>query len=121
MAAESCRFGRAQPCVAGARALRERGLARLWSEGVADPGSPDGGDDAAAARLETELRYGIGVGAGVATPHAGFAYAEGGDRQYHLGTRLKLGPNLALNFQAQRNENKTQPERGVRLDLRLRW
>ena len=99
----------------------ESGLPRLWSEGVADPGSLDGGDDAAAARLETELGYGIGVGAGVATPHAGFAYAEGGDRQYHLGTRLKLGPNLTLDLQAQRNDNSTHPEHGAKIDLRMEW
>ena len=102
----------------------DSGLSRLWNEGVARRRTADGnGDDAAPARLEAELGYGIGFwnGAGVATPHAGFAYAEGGDRQYHLGTRLKLGPDLTLDLQAQRTENSTRPEHGVRLELRIRW
>ncbi len=102
------------------------GLSRLWEEGVAGRGSSssdDGGDDAGAARLETELGYGIGFwsGAGVATPYAGFGYEENGGRRYRLGTRFELGPRLAVGLEAERKEGAIHPEHGVKLDLRIRW
>ncbi len=97
----------------------ESGLSRLWNEGVAGRGSPDGG--AGAARLEAELGYGFRDGAGVATPYAGFGYEEDGDRRYRLGMRFELGPRFAVGLEAERKEGAIRPEHGVRFDLRLRW
>ena len=95
----------------------ESGLGRLWDEGV--PGRPaNGGGE---ARLEAELGYGLPAlgGAGVTTPYAGFGYD--GARSYRLGTRMNLGPNLALGIEAERKETAANPEHAVRLELRIRW
>ena len=102
----------------------ESGLGRLWDGGVAGRASSlDEGGDAGTARLEAELGYGFGVwaGAGVATPYGGFGYEEGGDRRYRLGTRLELGPDLAVGLEVEREEGAADPDHGVKLNLRIRW
>ena len=104
----------------------ESGMSRLWEEGVAGLGrrssSPDGGG-AASARVEAALGYGVGFwdGAGVATPHAGVGFEEGGARRYLLGTRFEFGPRLAVGLEAERKEGDAAPDHGVKLGIRIRW
>ena len=102
----------------------ESGVGRLWDEGVAGPGSSGG--DAARARVETELGYGLGVRwgeAGVLTPYGGFGHEQGEARRYRLGARLELGPSLEAGLEAGRREGAADldSEHDVKLNLRLKW
>ena len=98
----------------------ESGLARLWDEGMTGRAST-GDADADAVRLEVELGYGFREGSRMMTPCAGFGYEEGGARLWRLGTRFAFRPGLALDVEAERKEGSGDDERGVRLELRVRW
>ena len=97
------------------------GLARLWDEGMAGRRASSDAAGAGTARLEAELGYGFGVWEGTGTPHAGFGYEGSGARRWRPGTRFAVGPDLAVSLQAKRKEGPAAPERGARLELRLRW
>ena len=73
-----------------------------------------------AARLETELGYGLPAlgGHGTATPYAGFGLAQGGERAMRAGVRLGLGAGFDLDIEAERNAADTG--HGIGLDLRIR-
>ena len=96
----------------------ESGLARLWDEGMTGRASSG---DADAVRLEVELGYGFREGSRMMTPRAGFGYEEGGARLWRLGTRFAFRPGLAPDVEAERKEGSGDDERGVRLELRVRW
>ena len=102
------------------------GLSRLWEGGVAGSGAGATGAGATgaspAARLDTEMGYGLAAFAGVLTPYGGLALSEGGPRGYRLGTRFLLGPAFELGLEGERRESRTdRAEHGLMLRGRVRW
>ena len=111
------------------------GLARLWEHGVAEPGAGATGATATgatgtgtsngespAARLDTEMGYGVAAFAGVLTPYGGLALSEGGTRGYRLGARFRLGPAFEMGLEGERRESRTErADHGLMLRARMRW
>ena len=111
------------------------GLSRLWEHGVAGSGAgatgtaatgtgtPNG--ESPAARLDTEMGYGLAAFAGVLTPYGGLALSEGGTRGYRLGARFLLGPAFELSLEGERRERREsrtdRAEHGLMLRGRIRW
>ena len=83
----------------------------------------DGGEPPA-ARLDTELGYGLLLSGGLTgTPYVGLGLGEA--RDYRLGWRLTSGrwPSFSLGVQAARREaaNHHAPEHRIGLEAGLRW
>ena len=111
------------------------GLARLWEHGVTGSGAGATGtaatgatgtgtsnDESPAARLDTEMGYGLAAFAGVLTPYGGLALSEGGARGYRLGARFRLGPALELGLEGERRESRTErTDHGLMLRGQVRW
>ena len=110
------------------------GLARLWEDGVAGrgagatvtaatgTGTDTSSGNSPAARLDTEMGYGLPAFAGVLTPYGGLSLSEGGTRGYRLGARFQLGPALELGLEGERRENGTdRAEHGLMLRGRMHW
>ena len=108
------------------------GLARLWEHGVAEPGAGTtatgatgtgtSNGESPAARLDTEMGYGVAAFAGVLTPYGGLALSEGGTRGYRLGARFRLGPAFEMGLEGERRESRTErAEHGLMLRARMRW
>ena len=108
------------------------GLSRLWEHGVAGSGAGATGTAATgtgtsngaspAARLDTEMGYGLAAFAGVLTPYGGLALSEGGARGYRLGARFLLGPAFELGLEGERRESRTESAgHGLMLRGRVRW
>ncbi len=102
------------------------GLSRLWEHGVAGSGAGATGAGTTgaspAARLDTEMGYGLAAFAGVLTPYGGLTLSEGGTRGYRLGARFLLGPAFELGLEGDRRENGTdRAEHGLMLRGRIRW
>ena len=104
------------------------GLSRLWEGGVAGSGAtgttgasaPNG--ESPAARLDTEMGYGLAAFAGVLTPYGGLDLSEGGARGYRLGARFLFGPACELGLEGERRESRTErAEHGLMLRGRVRW
>ena len=79
----------------------------------------------AAARLETDLAYGIGVPGvrGIVTPYAGLSLAEGSSRTYRAGTRWNVAPGAVLGLEATRQDgaNGTPGTNTIAFRTELRW
>ena len=103
------------------------GLARLWEDGVAGSGAAGAAastsnDPSPAARLDTEMGYGLAALAGTLTPYGGFALSEGGAHGYRMGARYLLGPALELGVEGERREGRSErAEHGLMLRGRMRW
>ena len=102
------------------------GLSRLWEGGVAGSGAGATGAGTTgaspAARLDTEMGYGLAAFAGVLTPYGGLGLSEGGTRGYRLGARFLLGPAFELDLEGERRESRTErPGYGLMLRGRVRW
>ena len=103
------------------------GLARLWEDGVAGSGAAGAAastsnDPSPAARLDTEMGYGLAAFAGTLTPYGGFALSEGGAHGYRMGARYLLGPALELGVEGERREGRSErAEHGLMLRGRMRW
>ena len=108
------------------------GLSRLWEGGVAGSGAGATGTAATgtgtsngaspAARLDTEMGYGLAAFAGVLTPYGGLGLSEGGTRGYRLGARFLLGPAFELDLEGERRESRTERAGyGLMLRGRVRW
>ena len=105
-----------------------RGLARLWEHSAAGSGATGttgasaSNDASPAARLDTEMGYGLAAFAGVLTPYGGLALSEGGARGYRLGARFLLGPAFELGLEGERRESRTdRAGHGLMLHGRVRW
>ena len=104
------------------------GLSRLWEDSVAGSGATGTTGASAsngaspAARLDTEMGYGLAAFAGVLTPYGGLALSEGGTRGYRLGARFLLGPAFELGLEGERRESRTdRAGHGLMLRGRMRW
>ena len=100
------------------------GLARLWEDGVSTTGAAasTSNDPSPAARLDTEMGYGLSAFAGTLTPYGGFALSEGGAHGYRMGARYLLGPALELGVEGERREGRSErAEHGLMLRGRMRW
>ena len=110
------------------------GLAPLWEDGLAGrgagatvtaatgTGTDTSSGNSPAARLDTEMGYGLPAFAGVLTPYGGLSLSEGGTRGYRLGARFQLGPALELGLEGERRENGTdRAEHGLMLRGRMHW
>ena len=102
------------------------GLSRLWEGGVAGSGAGATGAGTTgaspAARLDTEMGYGLAAFAGVLTPYGGLGLSEGGTRGYRLGARFLLGPAFELSLEGERRESRTERAGyGLMLRGRVRW
>ena len=85
-------------------------------------GTGTSNSESPAARLDTEMGYGLAAFARVLTPYGGFALSEGGTRGYRLGARFLLGPAFDLGLEGDRRENGTdRAEHGLMLRGRIRW
>ena len=101
-------------------------LARLWEDGVAGSGAGATGAGTTgaspAARLDTEMGFGLAAFAGVLTPYGGLELSEGGTRGYRLGARFLLGPAFELGLEGERRESRPErAEHGLMLRGRVRW
>ena len=101
------------------------GAARLWEEGLREPGSTDSGGGSS-MRLDAESGYGMaapGSGGGLLTPYAGLGLAAGGEeRTYRLGARLTHGTASRLGLEGSRRENGAgAPDHALTLEWRMRW
>ena len=100
----------------------DAGTFALWRDGV--PGRP--GDEAGVAdagAVDARLGYGFASrSAGLLTPFAEMGLSEGDSRRVRLGTRFEAGRDLAVELSGERRESGgAPPDRGVRLDVRLRF
>ena len=75
-----------------------------------------------AARLDTEMGYGLAAFAGVLTPYGGLGLSEGGARGYRLEARFLHGPAFELDLEGERRESRTERAgHGLMLRGRVRW
>ena len=81
----------------------DSGSERLWTQGVA--GAPAVADETPAARLSTEVGYGLAAagGAALVTPYGGLDWAAG-TRSYRVGGRLAVGGRFDLELEGRRIE-----------------
>ena len=81
----------------------DSGSERLWTQGVA--GAPATADETPAARLSTEVGYGLAAAGGAAllTPYGGLDWAAG-TRSYRVGGRLAVGGRFDLELEGRRIE-----------------
>ena len=104
----------------------QSGLDGLWARqtmaGVAQQGgpSPPGG------QLTAEVGYGVtAFDTGLLTPYVGTGLAEGADRRYRVGTRLRVtGPGatgLTLNLEGTRQEPAGQQPVNQGLRFQVTW
>ena len=91
---------------------------RLWSEGVAAAAEAS----EPAARLSTELGYGLALGGGpLVTPYGGLDLS-GGERSYRLGSRLTIAGGFDLELQGTRREAAAaEPVYELELSGTLSW
>ena len=91
---------------------------RLWSEGVAAAAEAS----EPAARLSTELGYGLAAGgAAVVTPYGGLDLS-GGERSYRLGSRLTIAGGFDLELEGRRQETGSgDPSYEITLSGTVSW
>ena len=93
------------------------GTERLWNDGLR------AGVDTATrrGRVNAELGYGLGVfgGRGLLTPNVGTSLMNGEGQDWRLGARLRLGPDLELEFDTTYRESG-DGDAGLGIGLRLR-
>ena len=98
------------------------GVHQLWQNGISGGASPA---DQAAARLNTEIGYGLGVapGMGVVTPYAGLGLAGEGAQWWRMGARWQLVPAASVSVEGSLYEaaNDDGPAHGLMLRGALRW
>ena len=74
--------------------------------------------------INSELGYGFSIfqGDGLITPISGFDVSTNQAHEYHIGTRLVLGPNTNFELSGvQRKNNIGNKSTAVRLDARMIW
>ena len=97
---------------------------RLWGLGDARGLAANDGFEPA-GRLDAEAGWGLGAfgGRGLATPFAGLALSEAGERTWRTGVRWTLGPDTAFGVEGRLREagNDNAGEHGVLFKFTSRW
>ena len=99
------------------------GAERLWGLGDARGLAANDGFEPA-GRLDAEAGWGLGAfgGRGLATPFAGLALSEAGERTWRTGVRWTFGPDTAFGVEGRLreavNDNAGEHEFGFRLTAR---
>ena len=97
---------------------------RLWGHADARGLAANDGFEPA-GRLDAEAGWGFGAfgGRGLATPFAGLALSEAGDRTWRSGVRWTLGPDTAFGVEGTLREaaNDDAGEHGVLFKFTSRW
>ena len=91
------------------------GLTRRWEDGSPLGPSP-------AARLDTEMGYGVAAFAGTLTPYGGLGLSGGGTRDLRLGARFLRGPVFEMALEGEHRAGRAERAgHGLMLRGRMRW
>ena len=74
--------------------------------------------------IKSELAYGLNIidETSILTPYGKIEFSEISTRQYNLGARIKIGPNLILELSGIRQANPTKvAEQSIQLDSGISW